>query len=44
VVFIDDRAGNVEAAAELGIHAIRYEGSAKLAKTLAQYGIEIEDN
>ena len=44
VVFIDDRADNVEAAAGLGIHAIRYEGSAKLAKTLAQYGIEIEDN
>ncbi len=42
VVFIDDRAGNVEAAAGLGIRAFQYEGSAKLASTLAGLGIEIE--
>jgi putative hydrolase of the HAD superfamily len=40
VVFIDDRAGNAEAAAALGIHAIRYEGAAKLARELAALGIE----
>jgi putative hydrolase of the HAD superfamily len=44
VVFIDDRAGNVEVAAGLGIHAIRYEGSEKLAKALEQLGIELEAN
>jgi putative hydrolase of the HAD superfamily len=44
VVFIDDRAGNVEVAAELGIHAIRYEGSEKLANALKQLGIELEAN
>jgi putative hydrolase of the HAD superfamily len=44
VVFIDDRAGNVEVAAGLGIHAIRYEGSEKLAKALEQLGIELETN
>ena len=35
-VFIDDRAENAEAAASLGMHAIRYEGSAKLAAQLAE--------
>ncbi|HEX3472984.1 MAG TPA: HAD-IA family hydrolase [Silvibacterium sp.] len=40
VVFIDDRAGNAEAAAALGIHAIRYEGAAQLARELAALGIE----
>jgi putative hydrolase of the HAD superfamily len=44
VVFIDDRAGNVEVAAGLGIHAIRYEGSEKLAKALEHLGIELEAN
>jgi putative hydrolase of the HAD superfamily len=34
-VFVDDRVENVAAAAALGIHAIRYEGSAKLAADLA---------
>ena len=42
VVFIDDRAGNVEAAASLGIQAMRYEGSAHLAKALAGFGIELQ--
>jgi putative hydrolase of the HAD superfamily len=41
-LFIDDRAGNVEAAASLGIHAIRYQGSAKLERELAALGIEAE--
>ena len=39
VVFIDDRAENVAAAASLGIHAIQYEGSAMLAAKLAELGI-----
>jgi len=42
VIFIDDRAGNVEAAAALGIHAFRYEGSAQLLRTLAALGIEAD--
>jgi FMN phosphatase YigB (HAD superfamily) len=42
VVFIDDRVGNVEAAASLGIQAMRYEGSAHLAKALAGFGIELQ--
>ena len=41
VVFIDDRAENVAAAAEAGIHAFRYEGSAKLAGDLAGLGVEL---
>lgn len=40
VVFIDDRAENAAAAASLGIHAIRYEGSAALADTLAGLGVD----
>jgi putative hydrolase of the HAD superfamily len=39
VIFIDDRPENVAAAASLGIHGIRYEGSAKLADELTQMGI-----
>jgi putative hydrolase of the HAD superfamily len=42
VVFIDDRPGNVEAAATLGIHAIRYQGVAQLERELAAVGIEAE--
>jgi putative hydrolase of the HAD superfamily len=38
-VFIDDRSENVAAAASLGIHAIRYEGSAKLSAQLGELGI-----
>lgn len=39
VAFIDDRAENAAAAASLGIQAIRYEGSAKLAESLAGLGV-----
>jgi putative hydrolase of the HAD superfamily len=39
VVFVDDRAENVAAAASLGIHGIRYEGSAALAHALAGLGV-----
>ena len=42
VVFIDDRAGNVDAAAALGIHAIRYQGVEQLERELARLGIEAE--
>lgn len=42
VVFIDDRPENVAAAASLGIHAIRYTGSAPLADGLAKLGISLE--
>jgi putative hydrolase of the HAD superfamily len=38
-VFIDDRAENVAAAASLGIEAIEYEGSAKLAARLSALGV-----
>lgn len=38
-VFIDDRAENVAAAASLGIHAIRYTGSANLAEEMARLGV-----
>jgi putative hydrolase of the HAD superfamily len=38
-VFIDDRAENAAAAAEVGIHAIPYEGSAKLAAKLSELGV-----
>lgn len=41
VIFIDDRAENAAAAASLGVHAIRYEGSAQLAAALARLGVSI---
>ena len=41
VVFVDDRPENVVAAASLGIHAIRYEGSAQLAAELTRLGISM---
>ncbi len=44
VIFIDDRAENVAAAASLGIHAIRYEGSAKLAQDLARAGVSLPED
>ncbi|MGB9031640.1 MAG: HAD-IA family hydrolase [Acidobacteriaceae bacterium] len=39
VVFIDDRAENVAAAASLGIHGVRYEGSEMLASELVRLGV-----
>jgi putative hydrolase of the HAD superfamily len=39
--FIDDRPENVAAAVSLGIHGIRYEGSAKLADDLSRLGVSI---
>jgi putative hydrolase of the HAD superfamily len=42
VIFIDDRPPNAEAAASLGIHAIRYEGPAQLERELAALGIMAE--
>ncbi|HVJ07112.1 MAG TPA: HAD family phosphatase [Acidisarcina sp.] len=41
VVFIDDREENINAAAAIGIHGIRYTGSKALAMGLQQLGIEI---
>ena len=43
-VFIDDRAENVAAAVSLGIHGIRYEGSAALAATLERLGVRTEQD
>ena len=42
VAFIDDRAGNVDAAAALGIRAIRYQGVEQLERELAALGIEAQ--
>ena len=42
VIFIDDRPPNVEAAASLGIHAIRYQGPEQLERELAHMGIAAE--
>lgn len=42
VIFIDDRPENVAAAASLGIHAIRYQGSAQLADELGRLGVSVE--
>lgn len=42
VIFIDDRPGNADAAAALGIHAIRYQGVAQLERELATLGIEAQ--
>jgi len=42
VIFIDDRLGNVEAAAAVGIHAIRCQGSEQVARDLAARGIETD--
>ena len=39
VVFIDDRAENVAAAASLGIHGVRYEGSEQLTSELVRLGV-----
>jgi putative hydrolase of the HAD superfamily len=41
-VFIDDREENVAAAVSLGIHGIRYEGSARLVEELARLGVRTE--
>jgi putative hydrolase of the HAD superfamily len=41
VAFIDDRAENVAAAASLGIHGIRYEGSQQLADVLTGLGVTL---
>lgn len=40
-VFVDDRALNVERAAELGIHAIQYRSAEQLTAELAKLGVEI---
>jgi putative hydrolase of the HAD superfamily len=42
VIFIDDRPPNVEAAASLGIHAIRYKEPAQLERELASLGFAAE--
>lgn len=40
-IFIDDRPENAEAAAGLGIHAIRYTGSELLREELAKLGVDL---
>lgn len=42
VIFIDDRPQNVDTAASLGIHAIRYKEPAQLERELASLGIAAE--
>jgi 2-haloacid dehalogenase len=42
-VFIDDTAGNVAAAGELGIRALRYSGAGRLRRDLRDAGLEIGD-
>lgn len=41
VVFVDDRLENVAAAASLGIHAVRYQGSARLAAEFSRLGVSL---
>lgn len=41
-VFVDDRALNVERAAELGIHAVQYRSPAQLTAELAKLGVTID--
>ena len=43
-VFIDDREENVAAAASLGIHGVRYEGSAALAGALERLGVRVRQD
>lgn len=43
VIFIDDRPENVAAAVSLGIHGIRYQGSAPLSEALGRLGISEVD-
>jgi putative hydrolase of the HAD superfamily len=40
-IFIDDRAVNLESAWDLGLHAVRYEGAAKLLEYLAAQGVMV---
>lgn len=41
VIFIDDRPENAAAASEVGMHGIRYQGSAQLTSELGQLGIAV---
>ncbi|MGC1300659.1 MAG: HAD-IA family hydrolase [Alloacidobacterium sp.] len=41
VAFVDDRPGNVQAANEVGIHGIRYQGSENLKTELERLGITL---
>jgi putative hydrolase of the HAD superfamily len=41
-VFVDDRPENVAAATSLGIHAIRYQGSALLVQEMGRLGISLD--
>lgn len=43
-IFIDDRPENVAAAASLGIHGIRYQGSKQLTAELEQLGISLSQD
>ncbi len=40
-VFVDDRPGNVEGAARLGIHAVRFQSPEQVAADLARLGVVI---
>ncbi|HEX3986113.1 MAG TPA: HAD family phosphatase [Acidobacteriaceae bacterium] len=43
-IFVDDRPENVSAAVSLGMHGIRYVGSAQLADELTRLGVALERN
>jgi putative hydrolase of the HAD superfamily len=43
-IFIDDRPENVAAADSLGIHGIRYQGSAQLITELEQLGVSLSQD
>jgi putative hydrolase of the HAD superfamily len=43
-IFIDDRPENVAAAATLGVHAIRYQGSEQLTAELEQLGVSLSQD
>lgn len=43
-VFIDDRESNCDGARAVGMHAIYYQGLAKLKNELAELGVSVSDN
>lgn len=42
VAFVDDRQGNVQAALDVGIHGIRYQGAEQLRTEFGKLGIQLQ--